>query len=155
MHMADRQLIIYAVVGCSELFRHPYHYLHCRFVSKDRLALSNILYLFFSTKPKLDHSNRSKAQSVARYEAPPAIDRPAAPASITEKKPEPAAVPSEPPHPVPVIDKFLADTMSRLLTEFEQNYIIVKDFSGDHLLPLHTDVGLPTTPRAAGQADTG
>jgi hypothetical protein len=134
--------ILYAVVGCAAgiIFGIFIYYLQYRFVVKNRIPLTGILYLFFSRKPRLDHSNKSKTPPVAQNKAPDAIDQPGVPASIIEKQPEPAAVLSEPARPVPVIDKLLVDTMSRLRTEFEQNYIIVKDFSGDNLLPLHTDV---------------
>jgi hypothetical protein len=105
-------------------------YLVFRFVNHYPITLLHLFPILVAKRPKTTSLSDLASPSGRKDEAPIAI----------EEQPTSPPVGREPAKILPAIKDHGAESILRLLTEFERNYKIAKEFSGGNLVPLQTDV---------------
>jgi hypothetical protein len=105
-------------------------YLVFRFVDHYPITLLGVFRILVAKRPKATSSSHLAPPSDRKHEALPAI----------EEQPTSPPVLKEPARVLPAVENHGEESALRLLAELERNYKTAKEFSGDNLVPLQTDV---------------
>jgi hypothetical protein len=105
-------------------------YIVLRFVHKDSVTLLYCFRMLFTKIPKATSLSNLDSPSDQKHEALLAI----------EEKPTPPPVVKEPASVIPAVEDRRGESILRLFTELERNYKTAREFSGDNLVPLQTEV---------------
>jgi hypothetical protein len=105
-------------------------YLVFRFVDHYPITLLGVFRILVVKRPKATSSSYLAPPSDKKHEAVPAI----------EEQPTSPPVVKEPARVLPAVEDHGAKSILRLLSECERNCKTAKEFSGDNLVPLQTDV---------------
>jgi hypothetical protein len=146
------------------------YYLVCRFVLKDPRTLTSVMQIVFANRLNTirsiysttlsnkkrqaflrisDHFKRTKtieirvipvAELEARFTSTRILNEPAPSIVKVEKQPIPIQTLNEPVSSLAEVDMPLQAVVPELLTEFEHNYKIAREFSGGNLISLQTDI---------------
>jgi hypothetical protein len=163
--MGTGQIILYTVCAVAGglagiIFSAICIFMMYRFLFKQRLTLSDLLHTLFAKKINIVRASgftvisekSTTVSSAAKTQVAliPVIKEQVAPSPMSEKQAASVLMLEEPPQPspefakplseIPAIDELLGNAAPGLLNEFEHNYKIARDFSGDNLVPLLTHV---------------
>jgi hypothetical protein len=106
------------------------YYLVFRFVYYDRITLLGVFRVLFTRRPKATSSSYPASPSGKKDEVFP----------VVEEQPASPPVVKEPARLLPPVEDRPGESLLGLLAEFERNCRTAREFSGDNLVPLQTDV---------------